>query len=69
MDVVPATNFMQQFVAQTNHALAGMWVRGRKIPVQYIDSSNPLGTQDGQNYSIVPADDGDVSDEDGQHGK
>lgn len=68
-DVTPATNFIQVFVAQTNYNLIGLRIRFRQIPVKLVETTDPLGTQDGLHYSIKPADDGDVSDEDEQHGR
>lgn len=33
-DVVPATNFIEVFIARTNHALIGLTVRSKKIIVK-----------------------------------
>lgn len=33
-DVVPATNFMEEFVAKTNYALIGLAIRRKKIEVK-----------------------------------
>lgn len=68
-DVTPAKGWMMEWVAKTNYDLIGLRIRWTQIPVTFVDSESPLGTQDGSSYSIVPKDNGDVSDEDGQHGR
>lgn len=67
MDVTPATNFMQQMVASTNHALIGLTLYRTRIPVQFVEAEAPLGTEDGQDYTVHPQ--LPDNDEEGQHGR
>lgn len=66
-DVQPATNFMQRFVAESNYALVGLTIRRTKIPVTFIEDNTPLGTEDGQSYTVYPSLPDD--DEEGLHGR